>query len=195
MGAVTPSPVPGQRDRTRTAILEAAAAVFAEQGPGGRLLDVAQRAGVGEATLYRYFSNRHSLLAALYEYAVDESFRVIEAADLPNVPVPEGIVRVVRAFVALQSKFAVLVRMGDQFRDEDVERRMTEPFEDLFRRGAEEGVIHTEFTGYELGHMLGGVIRAASELQATGKVPLERAAHLASATFLRGILATPVDGR
>lgn len=195
MASVTPAPTSGHRDRTRTAILEAAAAVFAEQGPGGRLLDVAQRAGVGEATLYRYFSNRHSLLAALFDYAVDESFRAIEAADLANVPVPEAIARAVRAFVALQSKFAVLSRMGDQFRDEDVERRMTEPFEELFRRGAEEGLIDNEFTGYELGHMLGGVIRAASELQADGKVPLERAAHLASTTFLRGVLVPPGDGR
>jgi len=187
----TSSSAPGARDRTRVALLEAAAAVFAEYGPERRLSDVAEHAGVGEATLYRHFSNRHSLLAALYDYSIEEAFRAIESADLPNTSVGEGIARIARAFVGLHAKYAVLVRMSEQFRDDEVERRLSEPIVDVLRRGIESGIVTTEFTEMELTYMLGGLIRAAWEVSATGQLPLERAASLASTTFLTGIAPQP----
>ena len=47
-------------------ILHAAAAVFAEQGLGATLADVAARAGVGVATVYRRFANKDDLILALF---------------------------------------------------------------------------------------------------------------------------------
>ncbi|HVV20641.1 MAG TPA: TetR/AcrR family transcriptional regulator [Pseudonocardiaceae bacterium] len=44
----------------------AAREVFAEQGAGAPLEDVARRAGVGNATLYRHFAARHELIIAVY---------------------------------------------------------------------------------------------------------------------------------
>ncbi|WP_199701945.1 TetR/AcrR family transcriptional regulator [Jiangella rhizosphaerae] len=46
--------------------MAAAAKVFAEAGPDAPLDDVARRAGVGNATLYRHFPTRRALLAAVY---------------------------------------------------------------------------------------------------------------------------------
>jgi AcrR family transcriptional regulator len=50
--------------RNREAIIAAARAVFAEQGLGAPLDEIARRAGVGNATLYRRFPTREELVQA-----------------------------------------------------------------------------------------------------------------------------------
>jgi AcrR family transcriptional regulator len=47
-------------------LLAAAARVFAERGADAPLDDVARRAGVGNATMYRHFPTRSDLLVAVY---------------------------------------------------------------------------------------------------------------------------------
>ncbi|MEV4011462.1 helix-turn-helix domain-containing protein [Nonomuraea angiospora] len=47
-------------------LLAAAAQVFAERGTDAPLDDVARRAGVGNATMYRHFPTRTDLLVAVY---------------------------------------------------------------------------------------------------------------------------------
>lgn len=49
----------------RERLLQAARAVFAEQGPHASLNKIAQRAGVGPGTLYRHFPNLQALLVAI----------------------------------------------------------------------------------------------------------------------------------
>jgi AcrR family transcriptional regulator len=66
--ATAPSEIPTLRrdaQRNYERIVAAAASVFAEQGADGSLNEVARRAGVGPATLYRRFPTRDALLAAL----------------------------------------------------------------------------------------------------------------------------------
>jgi AcrR family transcriptional regulator len=48
-------------------IVAAARDVFSSEGPTATLTQVAARAGVGNATLYRHFPNRQALAAAVYE--------------------------------------------------------------------------------------------------------------------------------
>lgn len=50
----------------RQKVLEAAHFQFAQDGPQASLNEVARRAGVGVATLYRHFPTRDSLVAAVY---------------------------------------------------------------------------------------------------------------------------------
>ncbi|SDU72457.1 TetR/AcrR family transcriptional regulator [Jiangella alkaliphila] len=65
--------------RNREALVTAAAKVFAEAGPDAPLDDIARRAGVGNATLYRHFPTRRALLAAVY---VDELTALWDYAEL-----------------------------------------------------------------------------------------------------------------
>jgi AcrR family transcriptional regulator len=53
--------------RNRARILDAAQEMFVEQGPQAPLDEIARRAGVGNATLYRHFSGREALLAEVLE--------------------------------------------------------------------------------------------------------------------------------
>ena len=53
-------------ERNRRQLLEAAHVVFADRGLDAPLDDIARRAGVGNATLYRRFPSRHDLVAAVF---------------------------------------------------------------------------------------------------------------------------------
>lgn len=58
-------------ERNREKILAAARTAFADSGPEVSMAEVARRAGVGMATLYRNFPGRRELLEALYKGEVD----------------------------------------------------------------------------------------------------------------------------
>lgn len=58
----------GQRNRER--IVAAAAELVARDGAGASLEEVAQRAGVGSATLHRHFASRRALLEAVFRAGV-----------------------------------------------------------------------------------------------------------------------------
>ena len=61
-------------------ILEAAAGVFAEQGLDASVADVAARAGVGTATIFRRFPHKDDLVAAVVERRVRELVAAAHAA-------------------------------------------------------------------------------------------------------------------
>jgi len=76
----------GMTTDMRQRILGAAAQVFAEQGLGATLADVAGRAGVGVATVYRRFANKDDLILALFadrfEYWEEQARRAAESEDV-----------------------------------------------------------------------------------------------------------------
>lgn len=67
-------------ERNRTAIVAAAQEVFAEQGLEAPLEEIAVRAGVGIATLYRRFPAREQLVAAALVEKVAQYARAAEEA-------------------------------------------------------------------------------------------------------------------
>ncbi|MEU8714774.1 helix-turn-helix domain-containing protein [Streptomyces sp. NPDC048663] len=72
--------------RNHDRLLAEARAVFAEHGTDASLEDVARRAGVGIGTLYRHFPNRHALMSAVFEDAVNEL--LARAEELQSAPDP-----------------------------------------------------------------------------------------------------------
>ncbi|MGN9839095.1 TetR/AcrR family transcriptional regulator [Nonomuraea sp. H19] len=64
--------------RNRELIIDTARTVFAEQGPGATMDEVARLAGVGAGTLYRHFPERDSLIQAVLADALE---RMIALAD------------------------------------------------------------------------------------------------------------------
>jgi len=58
-------------ERNESALLTAAASVFARSGVDAPVREVAAAAGVGVATLYRHFPNRADLVVAVYRRQID----------------------------------------------------------------------------------------------------------------------------
>jgi AcrR family transcriptional regulator len=72
---VVEKPLRADARRNREKVLEAARAVFADQGVDAQMDDVARRADVGVGTVYRHFPTKDALLTAL----ADELFDTLAA--------------------------------------------------------------------------------------------------------------------
>jgi AcrR family transcriptional regulator len=75
-------------ERNRVKILATARTAFADLGAEISMAEIARRAGVGMATLYRHFPSRRELLEALYTNEVDA---VCEAAGTLAGDTPEAV--------------------------------------------------------------------------------------------------------
>ncbi|MGD0699513.1 MAG: helix-turn-helix domain-containing protein [Trebonia sp.] len=104
----TASPRPGQRQprarradaqRNRELLLAAAAQIFAERGPEAHLDDIARRAGIGNATMYRHFPTRRELIIAVFADEVAALCAEGEAL-LRDEPPADALFSWLRAFVA-----------------------------------------------------------------------------------------------
>ncbi|WP_433829760.1 TetR/AcrR family transcriptional regulator [Actinoplanes sp. CA-015351] len=67
------APITRRRDaqRNRAAILEAASEVLTRSEGVALMPEIARRAGVGQATLYRHFADRHALLAGVISHQLE----------------------------------------------------------------------------------------------------------------------------
>ena len=104
--------VPGRADRcsrlradaarNRQTIIDTARRIYGQRGLDAPLDEIARQAGIGNATLYRHFPSRCSLVAAVFE---DTLRRVCDAADqaLDNPSPWEGFAGHVRFLCHLQA--------------------------------------------------------------------------------------------
>jgi AcrR family transcriptional regulator len=101
-------PLRADAARNRDAIVDAARAVFAERGAAASLDEIAGRAGVGIATLYRRFPTRQDLVAAAFEPKMRAYVEATEAAMAAPDPWEgfSGYVRTVCAMQAADAGFA-----------------------------------------------------------------------------------------
>ena len=67
-------------ERTRKRILDAAAAVFSEQGYGARLVDIAARADMKAGSLYYHFDSREDLVDEVLRLGIEGSWDRVAAA-------------------------------------------------------------------------------------------------------------------
>lgn len=102
--------------RNQQALLEAAAAVFLTSGVDAPVREIAARAGVGTATIYRHFPTRADLVIAVYRHQVDACAEagpaLLEAAPTPYAALAQWIDRFVD-FVATKHGLAAALRPGD----------------------------------------------------------------------------------
>jgi AcrR family transcriptional regulator len=103
--ALSPRTSPALRadaQRNRERIIEAAHEVFAEDGLDASLNEVARRAGVGVATLFRRFPTREDLIAATFADRMSEYAALIETA-LADPDPWDGFCGYVRAICSMQA--------------------------------------------------------------------------------------------
>ena len=184
MGFVTRSTA--IHDRVAGAILDAAADLLARGGEPPSMGEVAAAAGVGRATLYRYFPTRERLLQDLITAATGEAADRLAEAGLDAVPVTEGIARVARVVAAGGSKYAALV---GQFGPANVDReqeQITTMIDALLRRGIDDGTFRGDISVGELRFLLGSLLQAAARLAAEQQAGVEKTAALITTVFLHG---------
>ncbi|MCK5376574.1 MAG: TetR/AcrR family transcriptional regulator, partial [Acidobacteria bacterium] len=85
------------RGSKRQHLVEAAAAVFAEQGfTSTRVADIAERAGIGKGTVYEYFTSKEELLFAVFEWIDSRVSTRVEAVLAEEISGHEKLLRLLQ---------------------------------------------------------------------------------------------------
>ncbi|MFP5020405.1 TetR/AcrR family transcriptional regulator [Pseudonocardia phyllosphaerae] len=165
MGTTTGADRPLRADAARNhrRIVEAAAAAFGTDGPDVALEEIARRAGVGVATLYRRFRTRDQLVrAVLEEVFVEEIEPTI--ADGTGAPWDDLTGSLTRAVDAIARRRTIL-RLAREACAYDVEsvQRYTRALDRLLDRARDAGVVRPELTVRDLSAVLVMALAVAGE--------------------------------
>jgi AcrR family transcriptional regulator len=170
MAATVTSTVPRRADarRNRDALLESAAAAFAEHGTDTSLEDIARRAKVGIGTLYRHFASRDVLVVATYERGVallcDAAPTLLaEHPDDPDVALELWMGRFVE-YIAAKRGLASTLRAAVDTSDElfvAMRQRINGAVDSLLTAAVGAGRIRPDMDGSDLLRALGGICMAS----------------------------------
>lgn len=164
--------IDGHRRAVREAITKATWRLAEERGPLGLTMSqVAKAAGIGRATLYKYFTDVESILVAHHAEHVETHLRDLEELRNGSGPVGARLVAVVRAYASIcfhrgrhsSTDVSALVHRRPELAD--AERRLRRVFAELLDEAAREGVVRTNVACDELAeyclHALPAARRAA----------------------------------
>ena len=167
-------PLRADAERNRERIIGAARALFAERGIEVTMEEVARRAGVGVATLYRRFPTRADLVAGAFE---EKMWRFADGARMALTdPDPwHGFCRYVRSLCAMQAAdrgFSDVLTMTfpSVARFEAARVQAFADFSELTKRAREAGSLRQDFVPEDLIILLIGYLLQA--FAAPGAAPL-----------------------
>ncbi|MEA2329972.1 MAG: hypothetical protein QOH58_110 [Thermoleophilaceae bacterium] len=140
-------------------IVEAAAAAFAEHGLEASTAEIAQRAGVGEATLFRRFPSKDDLIDAVIAARMDEVLELLAEAVAdpePGAALERWLYSTVER-VARDQGFLEAVKercfVNDAFAER--RRRSLELIGQLLRRAQAAGSIREDLAAQDLSFLIG----------------------------------------
>jgi AcrR family transcriptional regulator len=166
-------PLRSDAERNRRLVLEAAAQAFAEEGFDVGMAEIARRAGVGNATVFRRFPTKD----ALYEAIVDEKIAELCAAAAVATELPDpwdALVRYLEATAELQARDRGFFQATEQHLLEHPEllrrhRQILDLVDPLVLRAQEKGVLRDDVTTLDvLGLVKGAVACVPPGLRADG---------------------------
>jgi AcrR family transcriptional regulator len=135
--------------------------VFAEDGVSATLDDIARRAQVGPATLYRHFPTRQHLLEAVYLEEVQAISR--SAADLADLPPWDALVQWLHEFVRYAATKRALADEMLTSIDRDAEvfqacrAALTAAGDALVERAQAARVVRPDANFMDIARLLGGI--------------------------------------
>jgi AcrR family transcriptional regulator len=148
-------PLRADARRNRDQLLMAARDVFVEEGPDAPLEDIARRAGVGIATLYRRFPDRSSLMRAV---VLDVLGRTAHEARLALAEEPDAfqaLIRYMHRAVDLRVAAVIPALLGQlSLDDEEMLRARAEasrPLQAIIDAAHSAGILRPEVTFGDIG--------------------------------------------
>ena len=175
--------------RNRLRVVQAASEIFAEQGIRASVADVAARAGVGNATVYRSYATKADLLAEvalLWLEQIERESAVAATADDP-VAAFAKLVEIVFERLRGDRLAADLLREGN-LTDAiaQTRRRVEANWTTALRRAADAGAVREDVTYADLSVLILGTAERLSEMGVTDPARWRRTAQ-----FVRAAVAAP----
>ncbi|MGA8116574.1 MAG: helix-turn-helix domain-containing protein [Actinocatenispora sp.] len=126
-------------------IVDAAGRAFEEVGPSVTMDEVARRAGVGVATVYRRFRNRDELVRAVFRHVVTAEIEPATATDSddPWQDLVSSLTATVEVLTRRQVVLALARETTDAIDVESLERYMR-TMERMLRRAVAAGLVRPE---------------------------------------------------
>jgi AcrR family transcriptional regulator len=181
--------------RNHRAILVAARRLLAEQ-PDASLAEVAQAAGLGRATIYRYYAAKPDLLRAIGRQAVADFLAAMEDAEPDEGDAAEALRRMIERVLAIDAAPALLVGLRDDRATTEEQRRASvEPLIRTVARGQAAGELRDDLPPAWIVHAIVRLHTLALELVRDGVIAEDDAARLLSSTLLDGTRAPEPVGR
>ncbi|TDE10636.1 TetR/AcrR family transcriptional regulator [Jiangella asiatica] len=178
----------GVRQRTRRAILDAAAAAWARDWSTS-LGDIADRAEVSRSTLHRYFPERQALVDALLIDAQDTLERLWTGATAASGSPIESIENIMIAIAEEANRIVFLFSDPSRFAgnpnwraDDD-----TDDMVDLVRAAQADGTVDSDIDAEFTVGIVYSLVYVAAEAAASGRMPRHKAAEYAVRTFRHGL--------
>jgi AcrR family transcriptional regulator len=154
MTDVSPRALRSDAERNRRLVLDAAAQAFAEEGLDVGMAEIARRAGVGNATVFRRFASKDALIGAIFEEKIGDL--LAGAARAAEIDDPwDALVDLLETTAALQARDRGFFQATEQFllRHPDLLRRhrpIVEAVEPLVARAQEAGVVRDDVTTLDI---------------------------------------------
>ncbi|MER0483603.1 helix-turn-helix domain-containing protein [Streptomyces sp. Edi2] len=156
----TPKPLRADAARNSEKIVRAARQVYAERGPDAQLDEIARRAGVGIATLFRRFPDKGVLLRAVLDQRfAEEVIPAVDRAQQDTDPLRGLAVVMEAALSSAAGDYNVLaaarnagVLMGE------VGDRFFEALAPLVERGQRAGVIRGDLVPEDMRRIMGMLV-------------------------------------
>ncbi|MCA0144060.1 TetR/AcrR family transcriptional regulator [Blastococcus sp. LR1] len=165
--------VTGHRSSVRDAVLDAAAALVATQGLAVTMSQVAERAGIGRATLYRHFADVDAVLTAWHERQVVHHLQHLTGVrDRVADPV-ERVESVLAAYAGMSRHGGHSAAAARLHRSDHVGRardQLRDFVADLLAEGARAGRLRDDVPPAELAEFVLGALTAAGELPSAAAV-------------------------
>jgi AcrR family transcriptional regulator len=177
--------------RNHALLLDAARDVFVEQGPQASLEEIARRAGVGIATLYRRFADRAGLMHAVVVAALDDGNAAAERASATCADPFDALRAYAHAVLDLRTSAVISTLLDDvDLEDPEIKRARdisSRLAEQLFSAAQDVGDVRKDATFGDIGVML---VRLSRPLP--GPIPAQTQdalAHRHADVFLAGLRA------
>jgi AcrR family transcriptional regulator len=160
--------------RNFDAVLKAAAEAYTELGADASMEEIARRAGVGIATLYRHFPTRADLMECVYITSVDELVRYGHTLDQSNPRT--ALIAWLRAFgTHLATKHVLTTVLTRESRAYSPSREAIYGFADpLFARAQQAGAVRGDVSADDVMRLIFAVTAGAY----TDEAQLERAVQI-----------------
>jgi AcrR family transcriptional regulator len=141
-------------------VLDAAAEVFAERGPDVSMDEIARRAGVGHATVFRRFPNKEALIEAVLNERLGELTAAAEAA-LSDPDAGEALTRFVWHAGELQARDRSLHDCYGRCAHSTRIAELEEAVARLVSRAQDAGAVRSDIEPGDVRSLLGAAIKAA----------------------------------
>jgi TetR/AcrR family transcriptional repressor of mexCD-oprJ operon len=176
------------RPSSRDAIIEAAFSVFSKN-PSAALSDVAERAGVGRATLHRQFATRQDLMGALARIASQEMDEAVETACAGATSYSEVARLALQALIPLGDRhgFLALETFADDPEMQAEYAREQSETAEMVDAAKGEGLFDTSVPTSWIVQAFDHLMYAGWESVKAGETTHQQAAALAWRTLINGL--------